>query len=377
MTAEPPVGEPPRSTIGALWLNLHRWIGLGLFALLVPLAASGALSALSPTIDHFAHPERRPHTRLPPAPSFSAYMNAANQAFGEDGTVTSLVIIPGSAVVAHGAVRPRLDEHAPIDRGPPRRLTAWIEPGTAKVLAFETRRGRGAGLMAEVRRFHERLSLGRTGRRIVGGLGVLLLVEAIAGLILWWPRAAAAGFGLAGGQTEDRSANLHYLVGFWTCLPLAFLALTGVALSFPQATADAISAVAPVQPLRPPGRTLFASRLNADQAATLALAGETGAQVQTIEAPTDSSPSWKFDLVGGGHRPVRLGVNDDTGAVRAIGERRSSPGNIIQRRIRELHTADGPGRGLRVWRWITVIAGFAPAVLALTGLLMIVRRRAR
>ncbi len=374
MTAGPPVGAFPRSAIGRLWLRLHKAIGLGLFVLLIPLAASGALSALSPTIDHFAHPERRPHSKTPPAPSFSAYMEAANKAFGEDGTVTSLVMIPGSAVVAHGGVRPRLDEHAPIDRGPPRRLTAWIDPGSAKVLAFETRRGRGAGFMAEVRRFHERLILGNLGRKIVGAMGLLMLIEALTGLFLCWPPAAACWFGLRWRRGEA-VANLHYVIGFWTCLPLAFLALTGMALSFPRATVEAISTVAPVQPLRPPGRTLFASRLNADQAATLALAGENGAQVQTLEAPTDSSPSWKFDLVGGGHAPVRLGVNDDTGAVRAIGERRSSLSNVIQSKIRELHTADGLGRGLRVWRWITVIAGFAPAILALTGLAMTLRKR--
>jgi uncharacterized iron-regulated membrane protein len=291
--------------------------------------------------------------------------------------VTSVTFRPGEAVIATGGMRPKLNENAPAEHGPPLRLTAWIDPGTARLLAVEKARGRGDGFMARAHAFHETLTLGRTGRRIVGVLGGLLLIQALTGLILWWPRASVPWLGLGWLGTGDALTNLHYLIGFWTSIPLAFLALTGIGLAFPQVAKDAISRVAPVQSLRPPGRTLFASRLNADQAATLAMVGEDGARIVSLEEPTDSSPSWKFEVVGGGHPPVRLGVNDDTGAVRAIGEKRSSPGNVMQRTIKRLHSGDGDGRRWAVWRWIAIVAGFMPLLLALTGVVVFCVRQVK
>jgi uncharacterized iron-regulated membrane protein len=359
------------------WLRIHQWIGLGLFVLLVPLAATGALSALRPTVDAALHPERRPITAAPAMPSLSAYQAAAVAAFGPGATVTTLTLKPGEAVIAAGRMRPALDEHAPRDLGPPLRLTAWIDPGTARLLSVEQRRGRGDGFMAKAHEFHETLMLDGAGRRLVGVLGGFMLIQALTGLWLWWPRAAALWLGLRWRRSGHPLTNLHYLIGFWSSIPLAFLALTGIGLAFPEITTRAISQVAPVQPLRPPGRTLFASRLNADQAAALALAGESGARILSLEEPTDSSPSWKFQVVGGGHPPVRLGVNDDTGAVRAIGERRSSPGNVIQRNVKRLHAGDGDGRGWDLWRWIAIAAGFMPTLLALTGAVVFCARQVR
>jgi hypothetical protein len=43
---------------------------------------------------------------------------------------------------------------------------------------------------AEVHQFHLRLLAGRVGGNIVTAAAVLLLVQAITGLVLWWPRMA-------------------------------------------------------------------------------------------------------------------------------------------------------------------------------------------
>lgn len=369
------MGASHSLTIRTIWLRIHQGVGLGLFVLLVPLAATGALSALRPTVEAAMHPERRPITMAPVTPPLSAYQAAAAAAFGADATVTALTLEEGDAVVAVGRTRPSLDIHTPRDFGPPARLTAWIDPGTARILATQISRGPGDSFMAQARRFHETLMLGATGRRLVGGLGVLLLIQALTGLCLWWPRMTPLWFGLRWRRTGDALTNLHYLLGFWTSIPLAVLAATGIGLAFPHITAEAIGEVAPLQALRPPGRTLYASRLDADQAAAIALAGESGARILSLQQPTDTSPSWKFVVVGGGHPPVRLAVNDDTGAVRTIGVRRSSPGNVIQRAIRRLHSGDGSGSGWAVWRWIAVVVGFMPALLALTGVIAFCARR--
>jgi uncharacterized iron-regulated membrane protein len=371
------MGASNSLTIRNLWLRIHQGIGLGLFILLVPLAATGALSALRPTVEAAMHPERRPITLPPVAPSLSAYQAAAAAAFGPDATVTTLTLEDGDAVVATGRMRPSREIHTPRDRQPPARLIAWIDPGTARLLAMETRRGGGDGFMAKAHRFHETLMLDGIGRRLVGVLGIFMLIQALTGLCLWWPRMTPLWFGLRWRRTGDALTNLHYMLGFWSSIPLAVLAATGIGLAFPHMTAEAIGQVAPVQAPRPPGRTLYSSRLDADQAAAIALAGETGARILSLEEPTDTSPSWKLEVVGGGHPPVRLGVNDDTGAVSPIGARRSSLGNVIQRAIRRLHSGDGPAPGWAAWRWIAIVVGFMPALLALSGVIAFCARRFR
>ena len=350
-----------------LVLRIHQAIGLVLFLLLAPLAAAGALAMLRPTIDAAIHPERRPITLAPLVPPLSAYQAAADAAFGPGATVTTLYLKPGDTVVANGRLRPALDLHAPRDAGPPMSLTAWIDPGSARLLAIQKQRGPGEGAMALALQFHETLLLDGAGRRLVGLLGVVMLIQAMTGLCLWWPSVRPLWFGLRWRRTGHVLTNLHHLTGFWSAVPLMILAVTGIGLAFPDMTVQAISRVAPMQPVRPAGRTLFASRLNADQAATIALAGETGARISSVEQPTDTSPSWKFQVKGGGHAPVRLAVNDDTGAVTTLAGGRATSGNVIERAIARVHAADGEGLGWDVWRWIAIVAGLAPTGLALTG----------
>ena len=78
---------------------------------------------------------------------------------------------------------------------------------------------------------------------MVGWLGWAMFVSSATGLWLWWPRNGAILKALRWRRGPSALFNLHHLIGFWICLPLAVLSLTGIYISFPQ-TSRAIFGVA-------------------------------------------------------------------------------------------------------------------------------------
>ena len=81
-----------QSTLGRLrrfWLDVHLWIGVGLFVLLVPLGVSGALLVWHDPLDELLHPHRFEVTDGP-AKSPSALLASARDAFGDRATVSQL-----------------------------------------------------------------------------------------------------------------------------------------------------------------------------------------------------------------------------------------------------------------------------------------------
>src|SRR6185312_13707354 len=152
----------------------------------------------------------------------SAYAAAAQGAFAGHASLTQLRLPqkPGDPVVAVG----RLAGPAGAS-GRPRTLNAWIDPPTAKVLAT-TEIANTATMV--VHRLHGQLLIPGVGRKVVGWLGWAMFVSSATGLWLWWPRHANVLKGLRWRRSPSTLFNLHHMVGFWVCLPLAALSITGV-----------------------------------------------------------------------------------------------------------------------------------------------------
>ena len=90
---------------------------------------------------------------------------------------------------------------------------------------------------------HETLLMGLAGRRIVGWIGVLLLVLAVTGIPLWWPPRGR----IKAGFTVTRAAKgwrfhreLHGAAGAWVLALLLLQSVSGMALAFPK-TAKALA----------------------------------------------------------------------------------------------------------------------------------------
>ncbi|MGV3753853.1 MAG: PepSY-associated TM helix domain-containing protein [Verrucomicrobiota bacterium] len=78
-----------------------------------------------------------------------------------------------------------------------------------------------------------------TGKAITGACNLAFLFLVVSGLYLWWPKQWTAAAlqaitwfksGLSG---KARDWNWHNVIGFWCCIPLFFIVLTGSVFSYP------------------------------------------------------------------------------------------------------------------------------------------------
>jgi uncharacterized iron-regulated membrane protein len=118
-------------------------------------------------------------------------------------------------------------------------------PGGLKNRLFDPYTGKDLGdaiplgirTVSKLIELHDDLLAGRTGRTVNGAGGLLLVVLAVTGLVVWWP----------GIRTWRRSLtihrhvgwkrivwDLHSAVGFWTLALILLFALSGLYLGIPQ-----------------------------------------------------------------------------------------------------------------------------------------------
>lgn len=356
-----------------LWLDVHLWIGVGLLVALVPLSVTGSILVWHDQLDRVLYSQRYAVTGSMVSMPVDAYAAAAQSAFGDRARLTQ-VRLPqkaGDPVVAVGRMPGK-----PGPNGRPRSLNAWIDPPTARVLdTAEVAKG----FSMVLHRVHGTLLIPDVGRKVVGWLGWAMFISSATGLWLWWPRNGGFLKGLRWRRGASTLFNLHHMVGFWICIPLAVLSLTGVYISFPQ-TSRAVFGL-PAQPPRATGPDRFAPpvapRLTLNQAMAAAQLTVKGPVVEVTLPTKIKNPVWRIGIKAPGlERPTIVQIIDATGAVKASQERAGERGarDDISPLMRKIH--DGAGMG-PVWQSIIFLGGIAPAVLSVSGLIIWLRRRAR
>ncbi len=83
---------------------------------------------------------------------------------------------------------------------------------------------------------HAYLLAGDTGEFLNGFVGLATVVLSLTGLVIWWPGIGHWLFGfryLWGAGWKRQNYDLHKIVGFYSSLALAFVALTGAYFAFP------------------------------------------------------------------------------------------------------------------------------------------------
>jgi uncharacterized iron-regulated membrane protein len=376
-----------RVRLRQVWWTVHRWIGIGLLLLLVPIAVSGALLVYHDEFDALINPKRWAVSGPDLALSSSQYMARATEAASNE-IVTGLRFpkSPGHPVVV--LARQQVDS---ASRQRPRLISIYLDPPTGAVLDKVDFR---SSLVGFLHIFHENLTVPQySGRQIVGWVGVGMLILSLTGIWLWWPRREFLLALLRWGRTPHVSNNLHHLLGFWISIPLAIVSLTGIYLSFPQTARTLTSAIAPMQPKQQrsfAAAVLDRPSLTADEALRLAQqAAEPNARAASLFLPTVQarskgakrdgaeraapSPMWRVQLRDTNHNLVTITVDDRGGAARRLPD--PLAGNRAAQWIRWIH--DG-SRGGPVWQFVVFLTGVFPAIFAVTGLLMWWRgRRAR
>lgn len=365
-----------RQALRKAWWQIHKWIGLILMIVLIPLGLSGVVLAWDDAIDQALHPHRfavQGEATLPP----SAYARAAAAGLrpderlsqirypkGEGPVVVNAIAAPSHAPgVSHAASR----EAGSARHGQPQRITLWLDPATGRVLDVD--RG-GGGLVRIAHDFHGMLFIpGGVGRALVGLLGIAMFLMAVGGVWLWWPPVGHWIKGLRWQRGDRRlDTNLHHRVGFWIALPLAAQAFSGVWMAWPQMLAVTGLAAPHVGPMeRARMVPAAAPALSPDQAVAAARGATPGTPV-SVAWPVGEDGPWRIQLRTARGIAESL-VEDATAVARPVPSR---GGGGLALAIRHYH--DGTTLG-PVWRVLLVLLGLSPTLLGVTGLLMWLRGR--
>jgi uncharacterized iron-regulated membrane protein len=376
-----------------VWWTLHRWVGIALALLLVPISVSGALLVWHDHLDALITPGRYAVSGTQVVQP-STYLASAAQALGAGAPQPAAVRFPESEgwPVVVMARAPRTES------SPPRLVNVYLDPPTARVLDVVDFR---SSLVGFLHRFHENLTIPEyNGRAIVGWVGVGMLILSLTGIWLWWPRNGAFVPGLRWRRAPHTINNLHFLFGFWISIPLAAVSLTGIYLGFPQSARDVMSSIAPMTPQgQRPGFGALArdARLTPDAALAAAVASQPGARPAVIFLPiarastgerdrargaeqgraegertqgaretSESRAVWRVQLRQGESGEITtVMVDDRSGTV----DRLPAPlaGDRAAQWIRWIHEGSHSGP---IWQFVVFLTGVLPLVFAVTGVIM-------
>lgn len=346
------------------WFQVHKWIGLLLAVLIIPISLTGSALVWHDALDRAINPQRFAVSGEALLP-LDRYVAAASASL-RPGERVAQVTLPehgGPVVVAAAPAQARPQP------GPPRRTNVYLDPPTARVLEVASSAG---GLIRFLHVLHGSLQVPGVGRQIVGWIGVAMMLSAFTGLWLWWPTVGKWVRGLRWRRHRNTDTNLHYLMGFWIALPLFVLSLSGAWISFPaffgglvgeaprQGGSDR-ARMARARPIETPAQPLAAVIANAASFAA-------GGTLRSVAWPTDLSADWTVTYAREGG-PAQVKVADDTGVATAAPAR---PQAGVARLMRRIH--DGTDMGI-VWQVIIFLGGILPAILAVTGIIMWWRAR--
>ena len=352
-----------RGTLKRLWRNIHLWLGIGLFVLLVPVALSGALLVYHDDIGEYL---RTPNGAVAPSRPTDLTLAIANarKAAGDGFNPMSISFPEDDRVPLTVALR------GPAAKGErPVRLTATIDRHDARVLSIVNFRETFFGFLHV---FHENLTIPDYGRSIVGWTGAAMLTLSLTGLYLWWPRRGQWSRAFAWRRSPATSSNLHYMAGFWICFPLTLISLTGIYLAWPQQGRGLLSSIAPMTEQQrggPRGQVMANTTRSPADIFAIASARPNSA-VDSISFPNPQTGAWRVRLREADKaEPVTILINDRSGDISVV---QPLSGDRTASWIRWLHEGSHSGE---VWRFVVFLSGVMPAVLGVTGILIWLRQR--
>jgi uncharacterized iron-regulated membrane protein len=368
LTAAEAPPRPSRRSARKVWFQVHKWLGLALFLIVIPLSASGSLLVWHDWTDAIFNPARYAVSDAPATQDIATYARAAGTVLQQGSRIASIELPegPGAPVLVTASPPPK--PGAAARPGPPARYQVWLDPGTARIVDHADG---STGILRVLHVFHGSLMIPGTGRTIVGWLGVAMLLSCLSGIWLWWPTVGKAIRGLRWRRGPTLSGNLHHQIGIWIVIPLAILSLSGAWISFPNAmgAVERGFAAAPKVKGPPPpnrrARPAETTRLTPDAAVAIALAGAPRSDLTALRWPTETSGDWTATIAGKGNVAV-ADASAEAKAARAAG---GSPTARFMRQIHDGHSYNA------VWQTIIFLGGLAPLLLGITGVIMWLRTR--
>lgn len=373
--------------IRAVIFRLHLVVAVAVGLVVFMLAATGVVLSLEETVTGIA--ERR---------HFVVAGDRADRLSPDE--------IAEAAGLAATSLQYRAVPRAPVRVYEGRDRYARVDPYTGRVL----RPGPGGleRFFESVHNWHRWFNVSggsvRRARAVTGAVNVVFLFLLVTGPILWLPRPVTRR-SLAnvllfrrGARGAWRDLNWHQVVGIWSVLPLAVIAATGVATSYPAVGDRVYPVVGSMVPAAAWPAGLGEEGADGEGTSEKAAGDAAGTPGQDLEAALAAAEGWapgwrtlvldvprpadreiRVEVRGGRagqpHRSGYLTVDAASGAVRsweAFAD--DSPGRRAQQFLRYAHTGEYWGLGGQL------LAGFfslAATLMVWTGLSLALRRARR
>lgn len=352
-----------------VWLTLHQGIGLGLGLLFVLLGLTGSLLVFYLEMQSLFDPAR---------PASHAQVESASPA-------------PDVVLARLQALYPERDGpwriEMPRDLGGPLRARYYNPPERAGRLfapflvtfdptSLQVRRSGfwGDDPLTWIYNLHYSLLLERSGRMVVGGVGLFMVFSLVSGASLWWPSRARMASSLMPRLRPGRvrrTYDLHVLGGLYSWVLLAVLGMAGAALAFPDVVRGLLASESPMHastaaaaPGNPPPSVSLAEAVRVArshfpnaQVRWIHSSG-VGGELISIRLHQAGEPSHRFP-----HTQVWLRPDDAT-VVAIKDANRASPGDTVLAWLHPLHNGEALGLPGRL---LVCAAGLVPALLFATG----------
>lgn len=334
--------------------RVHRWVGLvaGVYVLIVSI--TGAALVFRIDLQRASHPH--------------LFTAAA-------GAVADPVAIMESVVRAYPDHRLSGVDAPTTTR--PTYLAYVTAPGAFKTVLLDPVTARVLGELPErtavrtLQDLHFDLLSGPTGR-IVNGVGALaIVVLAITGVVEWsrlsqnWKR-------------KRLWRELHRAIGIWSVMFVLIWAITGAYFAFPSAFRRVIGVASPLSVSRTPQSTAPSDGATPPwrQVIDAARQRRPGAHVARVVLPFGERGSWLVMFADRQPTPAyteldSVYVDQYSAAVIDVDAQRHSLGDRIVGAIAPLHIGSFGGTPVRL-AWF--VFGLAPAVLAITGAVVRLRK---
>jgi uncharacterized iron-regulated membrane protein len=348
-----------------IYLAIHLWVGVFSALFLFALGVSGSLVAFENEIDRALNPKLTwidpGHTRLMLAEMMSK-LRAASPGFEVAGIAPS--------------ERDDVAWNAFLTNEANQGHAVAFNPYTGAILGDESQRNHFTGI---VHQFHLRLLAGRAGGNIVTAAAVLLLVQAVTGIVLWWPRKLLA----VSWRSPWKKLNLdvHQVLGLYTSVFLMIFAFTALVIHWDDDAPRWVNKLtgSADEPRLPRSRPLSPQGPAPDFDAILATAQRAEPDAHVAGILLESNPvriamKHPEDHTPGGRTNVF--VDAYTGRiVMIVDSRTASPGfRLVRLWNREVHTGDIGGLPTRI---LACAISLSLPILAVTGPLIWLNRRRR
>ena len=199
-----------------------------------------------------------------------------------------------------------------------------------------------------------------TGRAITGVSNLVFLFIVCSGVFLWWPRTLAwtrvrqVIFFRGGLRGKARDFNWHNVIGVWSAVPLFFIVLGGVVISYPWASDMVYAAFGEKAPPRQrPGAAPAERRGPGGRGPAAEDAASQWAGVdRALETAASHEPAWRslnIRVPASGGQPLTVAVDSGSGGqpqLRATLVVNRASGEIEKE---ESYATQSAGRRARSW----------------------------